>query len=534
MKTLIKQAVIVDGSRRKRFTGDILIVEDKIAEIGQIKEEQDMEIIDARGLVASPGFIDTHSHSDLQVLMDSKVLPKVMQGITTEVLGQDGISMAPLPLSYVEDWRKNLAGLDGDSDEIDWSYRDTKGYLQYIERCQPGINETYLVPHGNVRMEGMGLENREPTREELEQMKRIVAREMEAGALGLSTGLVYTPCSYARTEELIELCKVVAQYHGIFVTHQRSEADTILSSMDEIFQIGRESGVRIHFSHFKVCGKENFHQYDAVIEKLDQAKAEGLKVSFDQYPYITGSTMLGVVIPPWAHDGGTDEMLRRLHAPSARKKMIEDIKKGINGWDDFIKMFGFDKIIITSVMNAKNEGLIGMSLADLGRKKSKDPFEATFDLLIEEENAVGMYDYYGKEEHVAGFLKREEMNGCTDGLLGGKPHPRAFGAFPRILGKYVREECVLSLEEAIYKMSYKAALAMNIPYRGLIKEDWYADIVLFDPSIIQDQGTYVDPIQFPIGIEYVFVNGKTAVRHGTHTGYRNGKVIRRSEITNNR
>lgn len=291
-----------------------------IEKIAPSIEDADALVIDASGLVVAPGFIDTHSHNDLQILVEPEVAPKVMQGITTEVLGQDGISMAPLPTQYISPWRKNLAGLDGDSDQIDWTFENTENYLNMIDTVKPGLNECYLVPHGNIRMEAMGLENRLPNEDELEKMRQITRREMEAGAVGLSTGLIYMPCAYSQSLEIIEMCKVVAEYDGIFVIHQRSEADTILDSMEEVIKISRESGVKIHYSHFKVCGKKNWDKVDKVMDLLEAAKKEGIRVSFDQYPYVAGSTMLGVILPPWVHDGGTDKVLERLVNPELRKK----------------------------------------------------------------------------------------------------------------------------------------------------------------------------------------------------------------------
>lgn len=534
MKILIKNAMIADGSKAPLYKGQIIIEDKKIQEIiqGELTSElvssKDFgEIIDANGLVAAPGFIDTHSHSDLKVLTEPLVLPKVMQGITTEVLGQDGISMAPLPKKYIDTWRKNLAGLDGESDSINWEYETTENYLKMIEEAHPGINESYLVPHGNVRMEAMGLMDRAPSKDEIEKMCEITRREMKAGCLGLSSGLIYTPCAYSETSEIIELCKVVAEYDGVFVVHQRSEADTILPSMEEIIEVGRKSGVRIHYSHFKVCGKENWDKLDDMLLLLDKAREEGIQVSLDQYPYVAGSTMLGIILPPWAHDGGTDELIKRLSDLALRERMKKDIKDGIPGWDNFINFAGVEGIFITSTATDKNKELIGKSLKEIGELKGKDPLDAAFDLLAEEKNAVGMVDFYGTEEAVIRILKREEMNACTDGLLSGKPHPRVYGSFPRILGKYVREEKALSLEEAVFKMTYKAAQAMNIKDRGLIKADYYADITIFDPEKVIDKGTFTDPVQYPGGICYVLVNGQVAVRDGDHTGTQAGQVLRR-------
>ena len=522
---LIKNGRVIDGTGAASINADVLVKDGKIAAIGTITEPAD-QVIDAAGLAVAPGFIDTHSHSDLDVLLRPQVLPKVMQGITTELLGQDGVSMAPLPTQYISPWRKNLAGLDGDTDEIDWTYETTDNYLKMIEKAHPGLNEMYLVPHGNIRMEAMGLDNRLPTDEEIEKMKAITRREMEAGAMGLSTGLIYIPCAYSESKEIIEMCKVVAEYDGVFVIHQRSEADTILDSMKEVIEIGRKSGVKVHWSHFKVCGKQNWDKIDAVLELLEEAK-EGITVSFDQYPYVAGSTMMGAILPPWVHDGGTDKAVARLADPELRKKMVYDMEHGIPGWDNFVDFAGFENIYVTSVKTEKNADAVGLSIVELAEKRGVDPYTAAFDLLMEEENAVGMVDFYGTEEHVKRFMMRPEMNACTDGLLcPGKPHPRLYGSFVRILGKYVREEKLMSLEQAIYKMTSKPASVLGLTDRGTLKVGNWADITIFDPNTVIDKGTFTDPIQFPDGIAYVIVNGQVAVDHGKHTGALNGQVIR--------
>lgn len=526
MKLLLKNGLIVDGTGKKGFIGSVAVENDIITAIGDITAEGFDEVIDANGRVISPGFIDTHSHSDLELFLDPYVGPKVSQGITTELLGQDGISLAPLPEKYISPWRKNLAGLEGDSDEIDWTYKTVDGYLNMMEKAGVGLNEAYLVPHGNVRMEVVGLDNVVATDEDLRKMCDVLRRELEAGAYGLSTGLIYMPCAYSDTRELVELCKVVAEYDGVFVIHQRSEADTILDSMKEVIEIGRQSGVKVHFSHFKVCGRKNWDLIEPVIELLEQAKAEGIRVSFDQYPYVAGSTMLGVILPPWVHDGGTDKLIKRLEDPELRKKMICDIENGIPGWDNFIDFAGLDQIYVTSVKTKANEDLIGKSLIEIGKLRGKDPYEATFDLLHDEENAVGMVDFYGKEEHIITFMQRPEQNVCTDGLLGGKPHPRVYGAFPRVLGKYVREEKALLLEAAIRKMSGKAAEVLGIKNRGILAVGNFADIVVFNPETIIDKGSFVNPVQYAEGIEYVLVNGQIVLEQGKQIKIKAGKVLR--------
>lgn len=505
----------MDGTKKKPYTADVLIANEKIEKI-YLKEEsegiekaleKEVHVMDGSGLVLAPGFIDTHSHSDLQILEKKVLEPKIRQGITTEILGQDGVAMAPLPKAYIEDWRKNIAGLEGDSETLDWTYETVQGYLQAIQANTPTSNSGYLLPHGNVRMAVMGLSNQKATKQQLDQMKQLTKEAMELGCLGLSSGLIYIPCTYADLEEMVELCQVVAAYEGLFVVHQRSEANTILASMDEIIEIGLRSGVKIHFSHFKICGQNNWHLLSQVLGKLEEAKAKGLQVSFDQYPYTAGSTMLGVILPPWVHVGGTNKMLERLKDPTLRAQIKQELLEENCDWDNFIEFAGVGGIFITSVKTEQNEALIGKSLEEIGKIKGKDPLDATLDLLIEENNHVGMIDYYGSEDHVRAFICREEMNACTDGLLGGKPHPRAYGAFPRILGKYVKEEGILSLEEAIHKMTYRPALLFGLKDRGIIREGAYADLILFDEKTFQDKGTYLEPDQFPTGLHLVMVNG---------------------------
>ncbi|SEO95009.1 N-acyl-D-amino-acid deacylase family protein [Propionispora vibrioides] len=528
MRILIKNGRLADGSGRSLFPADVVIEGERLACISPVGREGDFDrVIEAEGLVVAPGFIDTHSHSDLAVLLNPVLEPKLCQGITTEVLGQDGISLAPLPVEYVSPWRKNLAGLDGDSDRIDWTYKTTGGYLQLLEQNGVGLNEAYLVPHGNVRMEAMGLDNRLPTALELERMQDIVRRELEAGAFGLSSGLIYMPCAYAGRQELVSLCQVVAGYDGVFVVHQRSEADTVLESMEEILDIGRQSGVKVHFSHFKICGVKNWRYLEPMLHLLDKAAREGIRVSFDQYPYAAGSTMLGVILPPWAHDGGTDKLLGRLQDREARRRMIRDIEQGLPGWDNFWDFAGPDQIYVTSVKTAANRDLVGKNLVEIAGMRGKNVYDAAFDLLNEEGNAVGMVDFYGKEDQVIRILQRPEQNVCTDGLLGGKPHPRVYGSFPKVLGQYVREEKVLTLEAAVRKMTGKPAEAFGLRERGLLKPGYFADVVIFNPNTVRDRGTYIEPAQYPMGIEYVFVNGGLALDDGRPTGKLSGKVLRK-------
>ena len=528
MKILIRNGYIEDGSGRPGFPGNVLVVGDRIAAVGCAAPPSDAQIVDVAGLTVAPGFIDTHTHSDLAALIAPSLSAKIRQGVTTELLGQDGISMAPLPEAHIGPWRKNLAGLDGVSDAIDWTYRTTDRYLGMLAEARPTTNLAYLAPHGNVRMEAMGLGGQPADAAQLKTMVDVLDRELDAGAFGLSTGLIYMPCAFAATEELVALCSKVAEHDGIFVVHQRSEADDILTSTRELLDIARRSGVWLHISHMKVCGRKNWDKLGPMLALLEQAESEGIRISFDQYPYVAGSTMLGVILPPWVHDGGTDKVIERLRSADARARMIRDIETGIPGWDNFVDFAGLDQIFVTSVVSERNRDAVGLNLVQLGDLRGKDPFNATFDLLMEEENAVGMVDFYGVEDHVKRLLCHPMQNVCSDGLMGaGKPHPRVFGAFPRVLGKYARDEGALTLSAAVRKMTGKPAEVMGLADRGLIREGYKADLAIFDAATVIDRGTYVDPVQFPAGIAHVMVNGCFAVKDGQETGARSGAVLRK-------
>ncbi|MFT9076886.1 N-acyl-D-amino-acid deacylase family protein [Ethanoligenens sp.] len=527
MKTLLQNALIIDGTGAKRFKGELLVDGSYIAALGTHLDCSPDQRIDAHGQVICPGFIDTHSHTDLKILSNPYPSPKLRQGITTEVYGQDGVSMAPLPEKYIEDWKKNLAGLDGSDNGIDWHYRNTDGYLSALEARQISINAAYLVPHGNIRLAVMGLTDRQPTAEELQAMKELLREELKAGAVGLSTGLIYIPCAYSKTQELIELCKTVAEFDGVFVVHQRSEADEIIDSMNEILKIARESGVRTHFSHFKACGKKSWGHIPQMLKLLDQAKQEGLRISFDQYPYVAGSTSLSVLLPPWVQVGGVDQMLARITDENTVRQIQKDIDAGGHGWDNFVDFAGWDRIFITFVESQKNKGLIGKNLMEIAALWQTDPLHATVRILIEENNAVSMVDFYGLEEHVQTFLTRPEQNVCTDGILSGTPHPRVYGTCARILEKYVRKENVLTLEEAVYKLSYKGARVIGLADRGRLKTGNFADLVLFDPNTIAETGTFSAPCSHPEGIKLVMVNGVTVFDQDGEHHVPAGMVIRK-------
>ncbi|NLY44708.1 MAG: D-aminoacylase [Tissierella sp.] len=525
MKTLIKNGIVIDGTGKEQYQADVLVVDGMIDKIGQGLSSEGAQVIDAQGKIVSPGFIDTHSHSSMLLFKDPFLSPKIRQGITTELVAQDGMGPAPVSEETLSPWIKAMKGLEGDY-KVDWTWRSVADYLETIEQLDLGPNIAYLAPHGNIRMVSMGLDNRQPTEGEMKLMQDNLAKAIDEGAFGMSTGMIYPPCVYADSDEFVELGKVLHDKDAIFVTHQRSEADDILNSMEEILTIGEKSGCKVHFSHFKVCGKNNWDKFPKVLDRLDKAKEDGMTVSFDQYPYVAGSTMMSVILPPWVHDGGTDKLLERLKDQDLREKMKEDIANGIPGWDNFVDFAGLEGIFVTFVGSDKNEDVVGISLIEVGQIKGKDPLDAIFDVILEEENIVGLVDFYGTEEHVKLIMSRPEHNVCTDGIMGGKPHPRLYGAFPRILGKYVREENTFTLETAIHKMTGKSAEVLGLNDRGYLKEGLAADIVVFDPETVIDTADYTDPIQYPLGIDYVLVNGKILVNDGQPQPQKAGKVLR--------
>jgi N-acyl-D-amino-acid deacylase len=515
---VIRNAKIIDGTGNPWYKADIGINGERITKIGRI--DAGRHLIDAEGHAVAPGFIDTHSHSDLMLIAEPEAKQKTMQGITTEVVGQDGLGEAPVSDDTLDGWRKYLSGLNGDP-EIDWSWRSFGEYLDALDEAKTSINVATLVGHGNLRLLTMGMENRSPTLSEIAKMKAILSDSLKAGGFGLSTGLIYPPCVYAETAELADLCRVTADHGGIFVVHLRNEGDRLLESIDEVASIGKDSEVRVHVSHFKSSDEKNWGKVEDALAKIEAYRSEGIEFTVDQYPYIAGSTFLSSLLPVSAHEGGTDRMLARLRDPEERKRMKAQIVES-RGLD-----WGWKNILVTSVKTEGNKPHEGLNLGEIARRRGEETLEALFNVILEEDNAVTMVSFNMSEEDVRTIMKSSFQMVCTDGIVLGKPHPRAYGAFPRILGRYVKEGVIL-LEDAIRKMTSLPAQTLGIRDRGLLKQGMHADITIFDPDKVIDKGTYQDPIQFPEGIEYVIVNGAITVENGVHTGRRAGKVLRHS------
>ncbi|MDH4266646.1 MAG: D-aminoacylase [Deltaproteobacteria bacterium] len=524
---LIENGRIADGAGNPWFRADLAIRGDKIVQIRPKIANQAKQVINATGLIVAPGFIDTHTHSDVRVFKHPEEDAKLMQGITTALIGQDGLSVAPLDDINKEKMMLRVSGLLG-TYLSEWPWNSMAEYLAALESLPPATNTMMLVPHGAIRAMVVGWENRPATPAELERMKRILTQALEEGGCGFSTGLIYPPGIYADRREMTELCKVTASYGGFFVVHMRNEGELVLDAMREVIGICLEAGCPLHISHLKIAGRRNWGKAGEALGLIKEARVKRLDVTFDQYPYLAGSTMLDAVIPPRFHTGGTAELLERLKNSAVREE-IRQVQENIKPepWDNWVDSCGWDGIMVNSVKSAANRFVEGKTIPTIAREMGKTPLDAVCDLLIAEENAVTMTLFYGCEEDVKEIMRSEYMTLCSDGIVGGKPHPRVYGTCARFLGKYVREEKVLTLPQAIKRMTSFPAQRLGLQDRGLLREGMAADITIFDPETIIDKGTYAEPNQYPIGITYVIVNGQVAMENGKLTVQRAGKVIRR-------
>jgi N-acyl-D-amino-acid deacylase len=530
---LIRHGKIFDGTGNPWFRSDVAIEKGRIAALGDLASASADTTIDAKDMVVCPGFIDMHSHSDFVLLINPLAESKVRQGVTTEVIGNCGLSAAPLNDQLKEDIQMTMPMLEEADLELIWS---TMGeYMRLLQSKGVALNVAPLVGNSNIRVFALGFENRGPNKKELEEMKKALTEAIEDGAFGMSTGLIYPPSCYADTKEIVELAKVVAHHGGIYTSHIRGEGFTLIDAVKEAIQIGESANIPVEISHHKASGKANWGKVRQTLQMMEEAREKGVDVTCDVYPYTAGSTGLDSILPPNAYEGGVEKLIERLRNPKTRREIKEEMMRtSEEGEPDTLGRPGWDSIMISYCKGHPNfEGEI---IEDIAKEKGLDPFEFVFNLLIEEKASVSIVLFTMCEEDMRYVLShRLSMIGSDSsarapyGVLGkGKPHPRTYGTFPRILGRYVKKEGILTMENAIRKMTSLPAQKLKLRDRGLIREDMWADIVIIDPKRVADQATYQNPHRYPEGIKYVLVNGEVVIENGEHTKALSGRVLRLS------
>ena len=521
---IIKDGLVVDGTGQPCYKADVGVFGSKIVKIGRIRSASYNIIINAGGMVVAPGFIDIHSHDDLILFKDPYNKPKLMQGITTVVVGNCGISPAPVNKERLDILRSQL-GILGDGIEYRW-----RSYGEYLDELEAigglGTNIAGLVGHGTLRIYVMDMEAREPTQEELDEMKILLTKALEDGAYGMSTGLIYPPGVYSKTEELIELSRIVSKFGGIYASHIRNEGVKVVEAIAEAIEIGRHAGVSVQISHHKSSGKNAYGKTRITLKMIEEARKEGLDISADAYPYTAGSTYLASLLPSWVHEGGEDNMKKILSDDKLRDKIRYEIIENMD-WIGLDLEDEWDKIILTH--SSKYVGYLGKSIKEICEEVDIDPFDLVFDIIFDDGYNASMIVFMMDEEDVDRVITHPEVMIGTDGLDTGIgiPHPRTYGTFPRVISEYVASRKVLTMEAAIRKMCGLPAEKLLFKEKGFLKEGYDADIVIMDAKKVKDMATYKDPRQYPKGIAYVIVNGVISVEDGELTGELGGKVLRR-------
>lgn len=526
---IIRNGRVIDGSGRRGVNADVAIKADRIARIGNLRGVRAKREIDARGQVVAPGFIDMLGQSEQFLLIDGRAMSKVMQGVTTEITGE-GESVAPINDQILKEQeafnrKYNLT--------VDWRTFDE--YFRRLERQGIGVNLGTFVGATQIREYVIGYDNRPPTAAELEKMKAVVADAMKQGALGLSTSLQYVPARFAKTDEIVELAKVSRQYGGIYITHQRSEANALDESMREVFEVARRANIPTEIWHLKTAYKKNWGRMPEMLRRIAAARRSGLKITADVYPYIAGSTSLSACIPPWAQEGGTDKMIARLKDTRIRQQLKQEISTDPKDWENiYLGSGGASGIQISSVTNRELEKWQGKRLSEVATAENKDPLDALLDFIVADHGQTGAIFFMMNEDDMKAALKSPFVSICTDTgaratdgpLSGGRSHPRGWGSYPRILGRYVRDEKLMSLEMAIHKMTGMSAAKVGLQQRGFLRVGYFADITIFDPKTVIDRATFEQPHQYPVGINFVIVNGQVEVDNGQRTPALAGRVLR--------
>ena len=525
---LIKGGTVYDGSGAEPRRVDVAVRGDRIVGVGDFAKAKAKRTVDASGMAVAPGFINMLSWSTESLIADGRSQSEIRQGVTTEIMGE-GFSMGPLD----DAMKKRML-----AEQKDFKYKiawNTLGeYLRYLEKRGVSCNVASFLGATTVREYVIGLEDKQPTPEQLEAMGALVRKEMEAGALGIGSSLIYPPAFYAKTEELIELCKVAAKYQGKYISHMRSEGNHLLEALEELIRISREADIPAEVYHLKTAGDGNWAKEDELLAKIEAAQKEGLKITADMYNYTAAGTGLDASLPPWTADGGYPALFKRLRDPETRAKIAEQVRTPSQDWENFYLAAGSpERILLVGFKSEKLKPLTGKSLAAVAKLRGKDPIETLMDLISEDESRIDTIYFVISEENVRKQLARpwitfgsDEASQAPEGnFLKSNPHPRAYGNFARLLGKYVREEKIITLQEAVRRMSGLPATNLGLTERGFLREGMFADVVVFDPATMADHATFEKPHQYATGVKHVFVNGVQVLKNGEHTNAKPGRAL---------
>lgn len=525
---VIKNGTVYDGAGGEGQKADIALRGDRIAGVGDFKNAKAGLTIDARGLAVAPGFINMLSWSNESLIADGRSQSEIRQGVTTEIMGE-GESMGPVNERVREKMLREQKDIHY---EIKWT--TLAEYLHYLETRGVSCNVASFIGATTIRENVIGFEDKAPTPQQLDEMRALVRQEMQAGALGIGTSLIYPPAFYAKTPELIELCKVAAKYQGKYISHMRSEGTQLLAALDELLRISREANIPAEVYHIKAAGKADWPKLDALLAKIEAAQKEGLKITADMYTYTAAGTGLDACLPPWTEAGGYPALFKRLRDPANREKIAREVKTPSDAWENLFLAAGSpDKILLVGFKSNKLKPLTGKSLAEVAKMRGKDPVETIMDLIAEDESRIDSIYFLMSEENVRKEMAKpwisfgsDEASQAPEGVfLKSNPHPRAYGNFARVLGKYVREEKVISLGEAIRRLSALPATNLGLDHRGYLKAGMFADVVVFDPATVGDRATFEKPHQYAVGMKQVFVNGQQVLKDGEHTGAKPGRAL---------
>ena len=525
---IIKGGTVYDGTGVEPKHVDVAIRGDRIAGVGDFKTAKAKTVIDATGLAVAPGFINMLSWSNESLIQDGRSQSEIRQGVTTEVMGE-GESMGPVN----DRVREHMLHQQTDI-KFDIKWNTLAEYLRYLETRGVSCNVASFIGATTIRENVIGFDDRAPTAQELDQMRELVRKEMEAGALGIGTSLIYPPAFYAKTEELIDLCKVAAKYQGKYISHMRSEGNRLLEALDELIRISREAGIPAEVYHIKAAGQPNWGKIDNLLSRIEAAQKEGLKITADMYTYTAGGTGLDACLPPWTEDGGYPALFKRLRDPATREKIKGQVQTPSDEWENmYLATGGPEHILLAAFKSEKLKPLTGKTLAEAAKMRKKDPIDTAMDLIAEDESRIGTIYFFISEDNIKKELAKpwisfgsDEASQAPEGVfLKSNPHPRAYGNFARVLGKYVRDEKMISLAEAVRRLSALPATNLGLDHRGFIKEGMFADIVVFDPATISDRATFEKPHQYAVGVKHVFVNGVQVIKDGEHTGAKPGRAL---------